>query len=415
MNFWKLNAAYFRHQSTSMVVEVLLMALGIGLVIVLTIGMNQLKENVGVNARGIDLVVGAKGSPLQIVLSSLFHVDYPTGNFSLKEAVEIANNRYIANAIPLALGDGYRGTRIVGSTAALIDLYGGKPVHGTLPNKLHEAVLGYNVCKKFQLELGDNLVSQHGLEEGDAHSDDSYYIVGVLDPTGTVLDDLIVTNIETIWTVHQKDKSLSEHTNGLSDSATFNKKLNMHIPASLKDKEITSMLVRYRSPMGAVQLPRLINTRTTAQAASPAFEMARLYSLLGTGRTVAEGLGVVLILMASLGVFLGLYRKLNDYRYDIAVLRSMGGSKSLVFRWVVLQGAVIVVVGLILGVLMGHVAAELVGHFFINQGSVRLTGWVFFPEEWRVALFALILGLIISFFPAWKASRMEISGMLVNR
>ncbi|NBC87308.1 MAG: ABC transporter permease, partial [Bacteroidetes bacterium] len=130
MNLLKLSASYLRQRPFSTLLNVLILALGIATIVVLLLVSDRVEQNLTRNADGIDLVVGAKGSPLQLILSSVYHIDAPTGNISVAEAEGLMENRAVAEAMPLALGDSYRGFRIVGATHAYAEHYGGEVARG---------------------------------------------------------------------------------------------------------------------------------------------------------------------------------------------------------------------------------------------------------------------------------------------
>ena len=126
MNLPGISIAYLRARPLSTALNLLLLALGIATITVLLLATAQLEERMGRDARGIDLVAGAKGSPMQVILSSIYHLDVPTGNIPYTQALELAKHRLVKRAIPLALGDTYKGARIVGTTPDYLAHYGAK-------------------------------------------------------------------------------------------------------------------------------------------------------------------------------------------------------------------------------------------------------------------------------------------------
>src|ERR1044071_4851356 len=115
MSLFTLVWSYLKAKPLNTVLNILLLSMGIGVITTLILFNNQFQEKMSENSRGIDLVVGAKGSPLQLVLCAVFHIDFPTGNINLKEAEQISKNRLVKKAIPMALGDSYQGYRIIGT------------------------------------------------------------------------------------------------------------------------------------------------------------------------------------------------------------------------------------------------------------------------------------------------------------
>lgn len=207
----------------AMLLSLILFALGTGLIALLLLMQRQLQENFESNLAGVDLVIGAKGSPLQMILSSMYHIDAPTGNISLKEARPFLNPKHplIETAVPLSLGDSYRGYRIVGTSKDFLKLYSPEIADGRLWEANFEVTIGANVAQTLDLKIGDEFKSSHGFEEGvDAgHVDHAAFIVvGIFKPAGNVTDQLILTTNQCYWLVHGE----MEHneTEGQSEAVT---------------------------------------------------------------------------------------------------------------------------------------------------------------------------------------------------
>lgn len=400
MNLARLSVAYLRARPLNTALNLLLLALGAGTIVLLLLAARQVEERMGRDARGIDLVVGAKGSPMQLILSTVFHVDAPTGNVPLAEARKIAEHRAVKQAIPLALGDSFRGFRIVGTTHDYVEHYGGRLAAGRLWEKPMEAVLGAEAARATGLGVGGRFVGVHGFAEGgEEHGDFPYTVVGVLAPTGTVLDRLVLCNVESVWFVHTSpDKSEDPQ-------ATL---------ASLREdeQEITAMLVRYASPIAAATLPRLVNASGALQAASPAYESARLFRMIGVGVDVLRAFALVLVAAAGLSIFIALYNAMEERRYDLAVMRMLGATPGRLVRLVLLEALVLAVAGALLGLVLGHLAAEALGVLLAAANQPAVTGRYWLAAElWIVALAAAV-GLAAGLLPAWRAYRTDIAATL---
>jgi len=186
-------------------VNVVLMALGTASIVLLLLVGAQLAETLSRDAKGIDLVLGAKGSPVQLVLSAVYHADVPTGNISEHEAERWAEDPRVKQAIPVSLGDSYLGFRIVGTTHDYASLYGAEVAQGKLWSESMEVVVG-SAVHGAGLGLGTTFSGVHGLQDGGEHHDAQPYLVaGVLTPTGTVLDRLILTSSESVWDLHDEE------------------------------------------------------------------------------------------------------------------------------------------------------------------------------------------------------------------
>ncbi len=403
-----LSATYIRARALNAALNVLLLGLGVGTIVVLLLFSRQFEERLEREARGIDLVVGAKGSPLQLILSSVYHLDIPTGNIPLEEARTLAANPMIKAVVPMALGDSYKGFRIVGTDHSYVALYEGKTGTGRLWDKPFEAVLGSEVAAHSRLVLGDHFVGSHGLVEGgEVHEHSPYAVVGLLAPSGTVLDRLVLTSVESVWEVHGQ---------GHHDDDEDEEHGGDHAEAKhLQPQELTALLVQYRSPMAAALLPRQINARSALQAASPAFESARLLSLIGVGVDTVQAFALVLILCAGLSVFIALYNALRERSYDLAVMRSLGASRGKLLAAILIEGLILTSLGIALGLLLGHLLAQALGMWLQASQRVHITGWTLVPGEAALVVAALCVGLVSALLPAVLAYRTDIAGVLARR
>ncbi len=422
MSLFTLVWNYLKARPLNTGVNILLLSLGIAVITILLLFSRQMEQKLQDNVRGVDLVVGAKGSPLQLILCNIFHIDFPTGNIKLVEAEKIARNRLVKSAIPLALGDSYNTFRIVGTNREYATLYNAEIGEGNWWQKDLEVTIGANVEQSSRLRIGDEFTSSHGLTMGrdsyrDSHNDHVYKVTGILERTNSVLDNLILTNVESIWKMHEQHDTLASLPRGLganTDPSLIYSRLVPSIPVSDSVVEITSLLVLYRSPLAAVQLPRLVNSQTALQAASPAFEASRLFSILGVGIDVLLGFAYVLILISALSIFIALYNSLKERRYDLAIMRSMGASRSKLFISLLLEGGLLTLGGSLVGLLLGHGVLMLLSSLVEETSKAGITGLVFYGEEGIILGASLLLGLMCALIPAIQAYRTDISKVLAG-
>ena len=400
MNLATLSASYLRARPLQTVLSLMLLALGVGTIVLLILVTSQLEERMHRDARGIDLVVGAKGSPMQLILSGIYHLDAPTGNIPLSTVGLLAKNRMIKRAIPLALGDSWKGYRIVGAPHDYPALYDAKPAAGRLWEKPMEAVLGAEVAARTGVPVGGTFAGAHGIGgEGQEHAEAPYTVVGILQKTDSVLDRLVLTGIESVWQVHE------EHQ-GPEDEADRK--------ALEEAREVTVLLVQYASPLAAAMLPRQINAQSELQAASPAYETARLFRIVGVGVEALRAFAAVLILAAGLSVFIALYTALEERRYDLAVMRALGGSPGRLFGLLMTEGIVLAVLGAAIGLALGHLLAAGMGAWLESQQQYPVSGLVWRDEELWVVVVALGVGGMAALLPAWRAYRTDVSSTLAR-
>lgn len=391
MSIVKLSIKNLLHRKLSSFLNVLLVSFGLAIITALILLSNQLTNNLEKNAENVDAVVGAKGSPLQLVLSSVYFVDFPTGNIRLQDANEIAKHPMVKNAVPLALGDNYNGNRIVGTDTSFIHLHNLSLAEGRFWRRDFEVTIGAEVARQNKLKIGDIIQGAHGLTStDDVHHEHPYKIVGILSKQDNVTDHLVLTSISGIW-----------HMHGLDDLEEG-------------DKEITSLLIQYRSPMAVVTFPKLVNESTVMQAASPAMESARLFSLIGIGVDTIQWFAILIILISAISVFVTLYNSLKERKYDLALLRVLGASKMKLFFVVIFEGVVLTFIGALLGLASGHLFVEIIGSYQ-ESGQAAFTGYIFVKEELYLIFISLLVGVTSSIIPSIQAYRVDISTILSDK
>jgi putative ABC transport system permease protein len=399
MNLAHLAWSYLRARPLGTLLNVLLLALGVGTIGFVLIVNGQVGESLNRDARGIDLVVGAKGSPIQLILAGIFHLDVPTGNIPLAAAGELAANPLVKRVIPLSIADSFRGYWVLGTTPDYIDLYGGSFASGRVWTDRMQAVLGATVAQRTTLGVGDTFAGSHGLAEGGpVHGDSVYTVVGVLKPTGTVLDRVALVNAESIWFVHE----------GAIKDADERKVMEA-------ERQVTVLLIQYATPLAAVTLPRRINSETNLQAASPAYESARLFRIVGVGADVIRAFGAVVLATAALSLFIALYHALNERAYDIAVLRTLGARPSGIALMLMLEALMLAALGGVLGLTLAHGLAAILGHWMADQQSLRIDPWTFSVSELWLLVPAFVAATFAALLPSWRAAHANISATLARR
>jgi putative ABC transport system permease protein len=400
VNIASLSASYLRARPLHTALSLILLSLGVATIVLLLLVVAQLEERMNRDARGIDLVVGAKGSPMQLILSGIYHLDAPTGNVPLAAAQSLGKHRFVKKAMPLALGDSWKGYRIVGAGREYADHYGATLAAGRLWEKPMEAVLGAEVAARTGVAVGDTFVGAHGIGgEGEEHAESPYRVVGILEKNASVLDRLVLTGIESVWHVHEEHQGPQDEADRKAMEA---------------DREVTVVLLQYASPLAAASLPRQINSQSELQAASPAVETARLFRIIGVGAEALRAFAIVLMVAAGLSVFIALYTALEERRYDLAVMRTLGASPRRLFGLLFLEGLVLALLGALIGVALGHFFASLLGAWLQSQQQYPVSGLAWQAEELWLAAAALAIGALAAFIPAWRAYRTDVSRTLAQ-
>ena len=435
MNISRLSWQNLISNPLNTTLSLLLMTFGVGIISLLFLLNNQIEQQLQANLRGVDMVVGSKGSPLQLILSSIYHIDNPTGNIPYSEAIKIDNNSLVDLTVPLSYGDSYNGFRIVGTTHQYPELYEMSLNKGRLWSRSLEVVLGSTVAQIQQLKIGDTFYGTHGLiEGGHVHDEYAYEVVGIFNPSYTILDQLILTNTQSVWQVHnhevieqshehQKcdhehhdDEHSHEHRNcdhehHIEESTASGLELNASVP---EDAMITSLLVKFKSPIGLIQLPRKINETTNLQAAVPALEISRLTNLLGFGVQTINIIAFIIIIVSGLSIFISLYNSLKKRRYELALMRVHGASKWQLVQLVLQEGIILSVIGTVLGLLISRITLLIITLFAEHKYTFSSFQFNLLNEELWLLPIALLIGIVASLIPTVLSYNINIPKTLSN-
>ena len=377
--------------------NLLLLSLGLASITFLLLVSHQLNKAFERDLAGIDVVVGAKGSPMQLILSGVFQLDVPTGNIPLAAVKALQTHPQVAKIIPISMGDSFRGFRIVGTTPDYVSHYGAELAQGSLWKAPMQAVLGAQVAGRTGLKLGDTFTGTHGLTSGGhEHGQSPYTVTGILAPSGTVLDRLVLTPTESVWQVHEVDTALDDEDRKILE----------------EEREVTLALIQYKTPLAAVTFPRYINSSTEMQAAAPALEITRLLSMVGVGTDVLRALAGVLLLTAGLSVFIALWGAVRERRADLALLRMLGAPPRKVAGLLLCEALWLALLATVLGVLAGQGLTALIAFTLQLENSV-LIGALSWPVELiSVPVLALGVALASALLPAWEAYRVSVFELL---
>ncbi|TAG26400.1 MAG: FtsX-like permease family protein [Burkholderiales bacterium] len=376
----------------------LLIALGVATMTVLLLVSTQMERSFEKDLAGVDVVVGAKGSPLQMILAGVLHVDVPAGNIPLEAAQELAKDPRVKQLIPLSLGDSFEGARIVGTTADYLSLYQAKMAAGQVWALPMQAVVGADMAGK--LAINAAFAGTHGLAGGgEVHDKAKYTVVGQLMRCGCVLDRLILTSTESVWQVHEKEIALDE----------ADKK------ALQEEREITFGLIQYSSPLAAVSFPRFVNSSTELQAAAPALEITRLFRMLGVGTQVLQAFAAVLLAVAAISLWMSLTQALRERRGDLAMLRMLGASPGKVAGLLLFETLLLALAGWAIGVALGHLLTSLIGYLLAQEKSLVVSGALWLPQELLLLVGVLCLSVLAVAWPLRQVYGQDVLKQLQTR
>ena len=395
-----LSWRYLWSRPLAAALNLLLLSLGLASITFLLLVSHQISQAFDRDLAGIDAVVGAKGSPMQLILSGVFHLDVPTGNVPLAAIQALQAHAQVAKVIPISLGDSFRGFRIVGTTPDYIRHYNATLAQGRLWAVPLQAVIGAQVARQTGLKIGDSFAGTHGLGGGgEQHGNNAYVVSGVLATSSTVLDRLVLTATESVWQVHENATALDEEDQKILE----------------QEREVTLALIQYKTPLAAVTFPRFINTTTEMQAAAPALEITRLLGMMGVGTNVLKALAGVLLLTAGLSVFIALWSAVRERRTDLALLRMLGAPPRKIAGLLLCEALWLGLLASLLGVLAGQGLTALLALTLQLEKSILIGAMVWPVELLAVPILALVVAVTSALLPAWEAYRISVFALLQSR
>ncbi len=459
MNLIKISWANIKFKPLNTALSIILLAFGVGIISLLLLLEKQVTEKFDRNIKDIDFVLGAKGSPMQLILANVYHVDAPTGNINMEDAKKIVKNPMVKEAIPLAYGDNYEKWRIVGTTFKYPEHYEAELQEGRIFSAAFEVTLGSKVAKETGLKVGDKFTSVHGFDQAAEagedlhHHDNPFTVVGILKSNSSALDNLILTPIESVWMVHEghdhahSTGSGTAHSTGsgtasstgsgtggngemTEHSAEANPKSEIRNPESVtgaelmriqageslepKDtREVTAYLIKKRNPMAAMMLANAVKN-TNMQLADPAIEMNRLTQGFGIGISAMKAIAIVIMVLSFISVFISLYNSLKERKYELALLRTMGGSKATLFRLILQEGLILVIIGYIIGAILSRLWLVILSNSLEDNFHYELNEMGITSGEIVLLGVTLLVGMVASLLPALRALKMDISKTLSN-
>jgi putative ABC transport system permease protein len=386
--------------------SIVLLAFGIGIISMMLLLKTQLSEKFDRNIKDIDFVLAAKGSPLQSMLANIYHVDVPTGNINVSEARRIIKNPMVAEAIPLAYGDNYEKFRIVGTNEKYPNHYGCVVVQGKLFSAPFEVTIGSAVASETGLTLGSTFTSMHGYDNAaddtDAHHHQLFTVVGIFEKSNSVIDNLILTAVETTWLVHEHPE---EHVAADSNSVD-----SLQVEP---EREMTAYLIKKRNK-GAFGMLSKQTENTTMQLANVAVENSRLMNNFGIGLSTISAIAVVIMVISFISIFISLYTSMRERRYELALMRTMGGTRGTLFTLIIQEGLLLVFLGYCAGLLLSRVGLLVLSHFMKESFHFGLDNLNIHSQELVLLGITLSVGLLASVLPARQALKIDISKTLSN-
>ena len=402
MSLWKIVLKNILQRRLSSTLTAASIGLGVAVVIAVLALRAQSREGFSQSAYGYELVVGAKGSPLQLVLNVVYHMDDLSANLSYARYRELAAHKAVAQAIPLSDGDSFQGVRIIGTTDAFftgLEVQPGRrfEVEGRLfrfdPERLEkamagqpsegpsEAVLGSSAAAKTGLRIGDRFQPSHGVgETGEKHQEE-WTVVGILKPTGTPNDRVIFINLDSFYEIREHKKA----------------------------SQVSAVIVKTRSEGSSYALEYDLNQLPDCMAASPAKVMAGFFERFDWVPLLLLAISVLVVVMASVSVFVAITNSMSERRRPIAILRALGARRTSVLAIILLEALALCAAGALAGLVLGHVLVALAGLALSARSGIPVSALAAGPEELAVVAGVLVLGALAGIFPAYQAYRSDIA------
>ena len=429
MNIFKLSFKNIFHKPVGTILSIVLLTLAVGIISILIHVNSSIENQMNNNLKGIDMVVGAKGSPLQLILSSVYHVDSPTGNISLADARSITENRMVKNSTKLSFGDNYKGFKIVGTEESFLELYNCKFENGKVWKESLEAVVGKKASEILDLKIGDEFTSTHGLGDyGESHEDSVFKVVGILEHSGSVADQLILTSLESVWDIHKEhdhehddqhdhdhDEHDHDHDEHYHDDEHNHDHDDEHNHDHDDEKEITSILIKFDSPMNIISFPRYINEETNMQAAVPSYEISRLFKIFGIGFETLTYLAYLIMFVSGLSLFLNLLNSLRERKYEMALIRTIGGTKVQTSLMLFYESIILCVIGFFGGIILSRIGILVTSNLLEESLNYSISIPIFLSsQELILLIFSISIGVFSCIIPAFSVYKMNISKTLTD-
>lgn len=395
----------------------------ISISVTLLIGVENIRKGVRTSfssaVSGTDIIVGARGGSLQLLLYSIFRIGNATNNLSWESYNEFHNDKRVKWTIPISLGDSHRGFRVLGTNQEYFKhfRYGSKKKlefsRGQSFSKVFDVVIGSEVAIKLNYRLNEKIIIAHGTGKKSflKHDDRPFKVVGILKPTGTPVDQSLHVSLEGITAMHIDWESGAPPMEGESLSSADILKLD------LKPEEITSFLIGLKSKIHAFSLQRQVNSfkEEPLSAIMPGVALQELWNLL---RTAEVGLRIItwFVLFAGLlGMMTSLLSGLNERRREMAILRSVGAGPGTISFLLIFEAIFLTLVGILFGLLFLYIT------LFVSQPLLEAYFGLFIPIQPPSVKDLIILGVIIlngmlmGLIPALRAYRQSLSdGMTIR-
>lgn len=403
------------NRKTGLILASCSIALSIMLLLVVDTIRKQGKSSFVNTISQTDLVVGARSGPLNLLMYSVFRIGNATNNVSWQSYQELAALPEIKWTVPLSLGDSHKGFRVLGTNADYFQYYryaGGKNLsfaEGKKFEDLYDAVIGSVVAKKLGYKLGDKITLAHGLQSTKfaEHGDKPFRISGILEPTGTPVDQTVHVSLQAIEAIHVDWQSGTPSP--IKISAEKAREMQ------LQPKTITAFMLGLKNRTATFRMQRKINEYTDEPllAILPGATLAILWNTLGNFEKILLAIAFLVLLSGLLGMLTTLLSTLNERRREMAILRTVGAHAWHIISLFLLEAFMVISGGCVLGVIANYLVQFIAQPLLINLYGIHINIMLPDSDQWAIIGGALLLGLFFSLLPGLIAYRRSLQDGLI--
>lgn len=427
MSIFRIVLKNIKQRSLASVLTVFSIMLGVALVISILILKQESQDAFNQTATGYELIIGPKGSSLQLTLNTIYHIGVPIQNIPYDTYTKLKDDKRVKLAIPYVLGDNYKNHRLIGTIPEIFSEFNYqkdkkyKLKEGKFFEKDFEAVIGSEAALKTGLKVGDKFSGSHGVEAyenaGDIldHKEFKFTVTGILEKTFTPADNVIFTSMNSTWGIHHHEAEEKRNENKPKDEHNHNHDEHLH---EMKDSEksVTAILISLKSPVYFDLLRRQINENKydgiNAQAVIPVFEIKQLFDIIGNINSILIVIAYLVVFVAVISILVSIYNSMNERKRDIAIMRSLGARKNTILNIILTEGFLVSFIGGILGIIISHLLIFILKDTISNIAGIQINGTGFYPFELYILAGTVLLGVFVTLIPALKAYNTDVASNL---
>lgn len=401
---------------------VLLVLLSLALSVSLILGVERLRQQVRSSftstVSGVDLIVGARSGPLNLLLYSIFHLGEPTANIGWNSVQTLTQHPAVDWVVPLSLGDSHQGFRVLGTSADFFRhyRYGQNQTlqlaEGRVFDGVFDAVLGATVARQLGHALNDSLTVAHGAGPVSfvTHDDKPFRVSGILAPTGTPVDRSVIISLAGLEAIH---------ADWVGGAPAPGRRLSAEavLERDLTPRSVTAALVGLKSRVAVFQVQRLVNTwrAEPLQAIIPGVALQQLWQMMALSENALSLISAAVVLVALAVMLAALLTSLEARRRELAILRAIGARPWQIFALLLGESLLLSLIGATCGLLLLQGLASVAAPLLQARFGLGFSAWPPSPQEWTLLAAILLAGLLAGVWPAWQAYRHTLADGLSPR